>query len=62
MWLLLKKKWFLVKWSIKSPVSLKHAANLRSNHPEVLCKKGVLRNFAKLTGKHLHQSFFNKIY
>ena len=26
------------------------------------CKKGVLRNFAKLTGKHLCQSlFFNKV-
>ena len=30
--------------------------------PEVLCKKGVLRNFAKFTGKHLCQSlFFNKV-
>ena len=26
--------------------------------PEVFCKKGVLRNFAKFTGKHLCQSFF----
>ena len=25
---------------------------------EVFCKKGVLRNFAKLTGKHLCQRFF----
>ena len=34
----------------------------RSNHPEVFCKKGVLRNFAKFTGKHLCQSlFFNKV-
>ena len=33
----------------------------RSSHPEVFCKKGVLRNVAKLTGKHLRQSlFFNK--
>ena len=30
--------------------------------PEILFKKGVLRNFAKFTGKHLCQSlFFNKI-
>ena len=30
--------------------------------PEVFCKKGVLRNFAKFTGKHLCQSlFFNKV-
>ena len=28
----------------------------------VLEKKGVLANFAKFTGKHLHQSlFFNKV-
>ena len=26
--------------------------------PEMFCKKGVLRNFAKCTGKHLCQSFF----
>ena len=30
--------------------------------PEVFCKKGVLRNFAKFTGKHLHQNlFFNNL-
>ena len=35
--------------------------NCRSSRPEVFCKKGVLRNLAKLTGKHLCQSlFFNK--
>ena len=29
--------------------------------PEVFCKKGVLRNFAKFTGRHLCQTlFFNK--
>ena len=28
----------------------------------VFCKKGILRNFAKFTGKHLRQSlFFNKV-
>ena len=33
----------------------------RNNRPEVFCKKGVLGNFAKFTGKHLCQSlFFNK--
>ena len=26
------------------------------NRPEVFCKKSVLRNFAKYTGKHLRQS------
>ena len=30
----------------------------RSSRPEVFCKKGVLRNFAKLTGKHLCQGLF----
>ena len=34
----------------------------RSSRPEVFCKKSVLRNFAKFTGKHLCQSlFFNKV-
>ena len=30
----------------------------RSSRPEVFCKNGVLKNFAKLTGKHLCQSLF----
>ena len=34
----------------------------KSSRPEVFCKKGVLRNFAKFTEKHLWQSlFFNKV-
>ena len=34
----------------------------RNSCPKVFCKKGVLRNIAKFTGKHLCQSlFFNKI-
>ena len=34
----------------------------RNSRPQVLCKKGVLRNFGKFTGKHLCQSlFFNKV-
>ena len=34
----------------------------RSSQPEVFCKKDVLSNFAKFTGKHLCQSlFFNKV-
>ena len=34
----------------------------RSSRPELFCKKGVLRNFAKFTGKHLCQRlFFNKV-
>ena len=34
----------------------------RSSHRRCSIRKGVLRNFAKFTGKHLCQSlFFNKI-
>ena len=35
----------------------------RSSRPDVFCKKGIVKNFAKLTGKQLCQSlFFNKIW
>ena len=35
---------------------------IRSSRPEVFCKKGVLKNFAKFTGKQLrHSLFFNKV-
>ena len=35
----------------------------RSSCPNMFCKKGVLRNFAKFTGKYLCQSlFFNKVF
>ena len=41
--------------------SYKNTEDRRSS-PEVFCKKGVLRNFTKFTGKHLCQSlFFNKV-
>ena len=34
----------------------------RSSRPEVFCKKGVFKNFAKFTEKHLCQNlFFNKV-
>ena len=34
----------------------------RRSHREVFCKKDVLRNFTKFTGKHMCQSlFFNKV-
>ena len=34
----------------------------RSSRPEMFCKKGVFRNFAKFTGKHMCQTFFfNKL-
>ena len=35
---------------------------VRSIRPDMFCKKGVLKNFAKFTGKHLCQSlFFNEV-
>ena len=35
---------------------------VRSSRPEVFCREGVLRKFAKFRGKHLCQSlFFNKV-
>ena len=36
--------------------------NYRSSRPEVFCRKRVLNNFARFTGKQLCQSlFFNKV-
>ena len=44
-----------------SPLQMQILKKPRSNRPEKFCKKGVLRNFAKFTGKHVCQSlFFNK--
>ena len=37
-----------------------HSCRYTSSCPEVFCKKGVLRTFAKFTGKHLCQSVFFK--
>ena len=35
---------------------------VKDSRPEVFCKKGVLWNFSKFTGKHLYQSlFFNRV-
>ena len=33
-------------------------AVFRISRPEVFCKKGVLKNFAKFTGKHVCQKLF----
>ena len=42
--------------------SLEKPQSNRSNHQRCSIIKGVLRNFAKFTGKHLRQSlFFNKV-
>ena len=41
--------------------SRKFSANIRSSRPDVFCKKGVLKYFARFKGKHLCKSlFFNK--
>ena len=41
---------------------IKYLLIFRSNRPDVFCKKGVLRNFAKFIGKHLCRSlYFNKV-
>ena len=48
----------------KSKISLRYPRGLRdrSSRLDVFCKKGVLRNLAKFTGKNLYQSFFfNKV-
>ena len=52
-----------VQGRIQNPTEyLSQKAQSRSSRPEVLCKKGVLRNSAKFTRKHLCQSlFFNKV-
>ena len=42
--------------------SFQNEANMKSSHQRCSVKKGVLRNFAKFTGKHLCQSLvFNKV-
>ena len=42
--------------------SMNRIPMIRGSRPEVFCRIGVLRNFAKFTGKHLCQSlFFNKV-
>ena len=53
---------FLMAASIPTLCIAGRCSILRSSRPEEFCKKGVLRNFAKFTGKHLCQGlFFNKV-
>ena len=45
---------------LNSPLSMQRT--VRSSRLEVLCKKGVLKNFAKFEGKHVCLSLsFNKV-
>ena len=48
---------------MKNPVNILHLlSHPRSSHQRCSVKKGVLRNFAKFTGKYLCQClFFNKV-
>ena len=60
----IKKKKNCKKY-VKSNVRVKSYLSTsisKSSRLDVLCRKGVLRNFAKFTGKHLRQSLFlNKV-
>ena len=49
--MLRKKNGFLIKIRVSQKM-------YRSSRPEVFCKKGVLTNFVKFTGKHPCQSLF----
>ena len=43
-------------------VTLSEMTEIQKQPPEVFYKKGVLKNFAKFTGKNLcHGLFFNKV-
>ena len=53
---------FELFWIVQSRGTLTKLGALRSSHRRVSVKKGILRNFANFTGKHLCQSlFFNKV-
>ena len=66
-WEKYSKKQISIRVNVKKIKSSKKKKNViwtcfRSSRPEMFCKKGVLRNFVKFTGKHLCQSlFFNKV-
>ena len=66
-WRLRQKNCFLIKktnilQNICSKSLTKFTGKARISYPEVSCKKGVLENFAILTGKHPCQSLFsNKV-
>ena len=55
--------WVLNIWEYARDLNMSQYTSIfRSSRPEVFCKKGVPRNFAKRTGKHLCQRpFFNKV-
>ena len=47
---------------MKNKIQIKYSNKCKSSRLEIICKKGVLRNFTKFTGKYMCQSlFFNKV-
>ena len=55
-----RKPWFLlVHWVAKNSKANK---KIQKQLPEVLCKKGVLKNFAKFTEKYLRCSYRSKVF
>ena len=60
--ILLLRNNYLYSFNTRKNHSTQYFTIGRSSRPEVFCKKGVLRNFAKFTGKHSAQvSVFNKV-
>ena len=57
------KSWLILNFSLRfDQLFLLGIVSSRSSCPEVFCKKGILRNSAKFTGKHLCQSpSFNNV-
>ena len=61
-WFLILFLAFLLLVTKESMLKSTQTYCLEKQPPEVFYEKGVLRNFKKLTGKHLYQSlFFNKV-
>ena len=53
---------FFVQFPFRISINCAALPKYRSSRPDVFCKKGVLSNFTKFTGKHLcHRLFFNKV-
>ena len=61
-WHTLKFFFFFTLWPNILAFIEEYISTNKSSRPEVFCEKGVLKNFTKVTGKHLCQSlFFNKV-
>ena len=57
-WKLLVQRLLSIDALVLHPSVLPKYTKFRSSRPDVFCRKGVLRNFGKFTGKHLCQSLF----